>query len=72
MYKVTLAKNTDHEFILELPFNSFNEFRLAKIEFKKKYFPNLVNKKVPCYEFYLQYLDKDKSYCTHYWCTSWQ
>jgi very-short-patch-repair endonuclease len=53
--KKTLAKNTDNEFDLEVPFNTSRELERARSEFKKKNFPTRA-KNAPCYEFYLQFL----------------
>lgn len=55
--KKILAKNTDHEFEIDLPFTSKRSLNKAQLEFKKKYYPELVGKKVSCYEFYLQFIE---------------
>lgn len=53
--KIILAKDTDHEFEIELPFNSKRELCAARAKFKKEVFGRSDNG--PCWEFYLQFLD---------------
>ncbi len=57
--KVTLAKNQDWEFEIELPFTTQKALKLAKREFYKKHQINGNSKEA--YGFYLQYLPEEIS-----------
>lgn len=52
--KVKLARNTDHEFELELPFESEKAMDRAKVKFRKENYPDSGIKTL--YEFYLQFM----------------
>lgn len=54
--KITLAKDTEKEFDIELPFKSKREMSRARATFKKEVLGRQDNG--PCWEFYLQYLDE--------------
>ena len=57
--EVTLAKDTEREFTLELPFRSKRELKDARKAFKKNVLGREDNG--PCWEFYLQFLDESYS-----------
>lgn len=50
-----MAKNTEKEFELEVPFNTLKDLKLARKKFKKEVLNREDNGS--CWEFYLQYLD---------------
>lgn len=54
----TLAKDTDHEFEIDLPFLTKKELNAARSQYKRKMFP-LRSKQSPCWEFYMQFLSDD-------------